>query len=63
MDYYMGGIDGVEASEQIKSSSLNANTRIIIVTASEYDENIRNAGLAYMQKPVSREFIKNLFAK
>ena len=63
MDYYMGGINGVEASEQIKNSPLNSKTRIIIVTASEYDDRIRNAGLSYMQKPVSREFIKNLFAK
>ena len=63
MDYFMGGINGVEASEEIKKDSLNTNTRIIIVTASEYDDNIKDAGLGYMQKPVSREFIRSLFAK
>jgi len=63
MDYYMGGINGVEASEEIKKSSINADTRIIIVTASEYDDKIKKSGLAYMQKPISKEFLQNLFAK
>lgn len=63
IDYCMGGISGVQAAEKIQKSVLNSLTRIILVTASEYDDNIRNSGLDYMQKPLSTESIKNLFTK
>lgn len=63
MDYQMDGITGVQAAYEIQKSVLNNLTRIVIVTASEYDDDIRESGLGYMQKPLSREAIENLFKK
>lgn len=55
MDYFMEGINGIESSIRIKSGKLNKNSNIIILTANEYTEDIREAGFGFIQKPVTRE--------
>ena len=54
MDYFMEGISGIEAGIQIKSGEMNNKSNIIILTANEYTEDIRKAGLGFLQKPVNR---------
>ena len=55
MDYYMEGINGIDAGILIKSGKMNKNTKIIILTANEYTEDIRESGFGFLQKPVNRE--------
>ena len=55
MDYYMPGCSGLEASKNIRMGVMNRDTRIVILTASEYDEDITKNGFGYIQKPVTRD--------
>ena len=60
MDYFMEGITGIEAGIQIKCGKMNKNAKIVILTANEYTEDIREAGFGFLQKPVNRESLKIL---
>lgn len=51
LDYFMGGMTGIESATEIRAKGMNIHTNIIILTANEYDEDIENSGLGYMQKP------------
>jgi signal transduction histidine kinase len=60
MDYYMGGITGLEAAVHIKKT-VNSDTPLYILTSNEYDEDIRSSGLNYIQKPINKnKFIELL---
>ena len=54
LDYFMGGLDGVETSIIIKSDGINNDTRIVIVTANECDDKIKNSGCLFLQKPITK---------
>jgi signal transduction histidine kinase/CheY-like chemotaxis protein len=60
LDYFMGGITGVEAAMKIREKGMNVETNIMILTANEYDEEIERSGLGYLQKPVNRERIEGI---
>lgn len=55
MDYFMKGIGGIKASHIIKSGKMNKNSKIIILTANDYTDEIREGGFGFLQKPVTRE--------
>ena len=60
LDYFMGGMNGIEAAEEIKKGELNTHSNMIILTANEYSDDIRDAGLGYLQKPINRESLRIL---
>ena len=60
IDYYMGGMNGVEASNEIKRGELNRNTQIIILTANEFTDEIRDAGYGFLQKPINMDSLSIL---
>lgn len=60
IDYYMGGMNGVEASNEIKRGELNRNTRIIVLTANEFTDEIRDAGYGFLQKPINMDSLSIL---
>ena len=60
IDYYMRGINGVESANEIKKCKLNYNTKIIILTANEYTDDIKDAGYGFMQKPINLDSLSIL---
>lgn len=63
LDYYMGGITGVEAASEIRRKGLNTVTTIMILTANEYDSEIEKSGLGYLQKPVNKELLQGVIKR
>ena len=63
LDYFMVGITGLEASEKIRNDDMNKETPIIILTANEYDEDIKNSGLGYIQKPINKHRLDEIINK
>ncbi|CAN0025371.1 unnamed protein product [Laminaria digitata] len=43
MDYFTQGITGIEAAKEIRKGKLNVNSNIVILTANEYTDKIRDA--------------------
>jgi len=63
LDYFMGGMTGLESAKIIQKNGINMHTNIIILTANEYDEDLENSGLGYIQKPVNRDLLMGIIKK
>jgi signal transduction histidine kinase len=62
MDYYMGGMNGLEAAASIKKT-INSDTPLYILTSNEYDEDIKFSKLNYIQKPISKNNFIDVISK
>ena len=57
IDYFMSGINGVQSSIEIHKTVYNSTSKIIILTANEYDSEIEKYGIGYIQKPVTKKIL------
>lgn len=62
MDYFMGGMNGIETAKYIRKT-MNHDTNIIIITANEFTDEIRDANVGFLQKPINRESLGTIFRK